>query len=79
MNTCEMAVGFYFHGDFAPENCEEPIACGRPAGIKREGIWLCAEHFDFLEAGGPTNWIAQGDRWIPIKIHTPTQLKEFSS
>jgi hypothetical protein len=26
------------------------VRCGKPAGLKRGDKWLCAEHWDYLEA-----------------------------
>ena len=81
MKTCEMIIAFRGKENTSPENPGDvtPLLCGAPAGLKREGIWLCAKHFDHLEAGGPTNFISSGDRWIPVQIHVPTQVEEFSS
>jgi hypothetical protein len=41
--------------------------CDAPASIKRDGVWLCAEHYDFIE-GNAVNYVAQDPNWLPIKM-----------
>lgn len=34
-----------------PDHAMDAFECGRPAGIKRDGMWLCAEHYDSVVRG----------------------------
>ena len=43
------------------------ISCDVPASIKREGVWLCAEHYDFCEENA-VNYVAQDPNWVPCQI-----------
>jgi hypothetical protein len=34
-----------------PDRMLDAYECGRPAGIKHHGMWLCADHYDALRRG----------------------------
>lgn len=38
------------HG-IIPDRAMDAYECGRPAGIKHHGVWLCAEHYDAVCRG----------------------------
>ena len=67
MNRCQFITG----GRCGGPNSEPPHTydfCDAPASIKREGVWLCAEHFDFCEENA-VNYVAKDPNWLPAKIH----------
>ena len=42
-HNCQYVVSF----DGGGENAN-PIFCDRPASIKFDGVWFCAEHYDLV-------------------------------
>ena len=61
---CQFILGG--HGD--PVNGAHYDYCDAPASIKREGVWLCAEHYDMVEDGKPVNYVSQDPCWVPAKM-----------
>jgi hypothetical protein len=58
-NRCQFVVG----------GRDYPIGvCDAPASIKREGVWLCADHYDHCEENA-VNYVAKDPNWLPAKIH----------
>ncbi len=67
MNTCEFIETFH-------QPSGNAVSCGVPAGLKREGVWLCSEHFDRLENGESCNWVGTDGRWIPFELARPEKI-----
>lgn len=63
-HLCQFIVGG--HGD--PDTLQIAYdVCDAPASIKRDGVWLCAEHYDFAEDNA-VNYVAQDPVWLPAKM-----------
>lgn len=64
MNRCQFILG----ASGEPNRAPSYEFCDAPASIKREGIWLCAEHYDEVEDGKPVNYVSKDPNWLPAKL-----------
>jgi hypothetical protein len=50
MNHCQFILTYNMAGE------GEPVFCDRPATIKWDRVWLCADHYDLCEREAVYYW-----------------------
>jgi len=63
MNNCQFLLDFCLTeaDKFGNKQVVDIVECGRPASIKLEGFWYCADHFDEIQRAA--NCIGTNDKW----------------
>lgn len=69
MNACQFLLSFRRHpednADALGNKVEQILLdldfCGRPASIRHEGLWYCAEHYDEVQRAA--NCLAIEGKW----------------